>query len=98
MIAWSKGLGKNELTIDFAKCNVKREGGNIVLIGTLHPTLWDCRVTFMPEDLLGLMKLVFSPAMLGLLVRNVTCFYSFIRDKFILRRMGFKASEMEAPP
>jgi hypothetical protein len=98
MIAWSKGLGKKELTIDFAKCDVKRKDGNLVLNGTLYPSLWDCKVTFMPQDLLGLMKLVFSLPMLGLFVRNVTCVFSFIRDKFILRRMGFKASEMEAPP
>jgi hypothetical protein len=96
MIAWSKGLGKKELTIDFSKCNVKREEGNLVLNGTLYPSLWDCKVTFMPEDLLGLMKLVFSFAMQGLIIRNLSCIYLFIKDKFILRRMGLKESETEA--
>jgi hypothetical protein len=87
-------LGKKELTIDFSKCDVKREEGNLVLNGTLYPSLWDCKVTFMPQDLLGLMKLVFSFPMLGLFSRNPSCFGVFIKNKFILRRMGMmKESE-----
>jgi len=90
MIAWSKGLGKRDLNINFAKCDITRGEGNVYLNGTLYPTLWACKVTFTPEDIPGLLNFLFSRAMIGLFVRNITGVFTYFRDAFILRRMGKK--------
>lgn len=92
MKVWSKGLGKQALNIDFAKCDVTWEGNEVLVKGILRNkgTIWNARVTFTKGDLPGLMHFVFSFAMMRHLIRNITGFFSFIRDKFILRRMGLK--------
>ena len=93
MIAWSKGLGKRELDFDFTKTDVIRAEGNVYVKGKLRPTLWDCRVTFTNEDIPGLLNFILSPAVLGLFARNPISFFTFFVNRFILRRMGLKASK-----
>ena len=93
MIAWSRGLGKRELVFDFRKCNVIREGDKLYLKGKLHPTLWDCRVTFTKGDFPGLLAFLFSFAVLSHFARNILGILKFVPDKYILRRMGMKPTE-----
>lgn len=93
MIAWSRGLGKRELIFDFNKCNVIREGDKLYLKGKLHPTLWDCRVTFVKEDFPGLLAFLLSFAVLSHFARNILGILKFVPDKFIFRRMGMKPTE-----
>ncbi len=95
MRVWSKGLGKQALNLDFAKCDVTWEGNEVLIKGILRNTgtIWNARVTFTRGDLPGLMHFVFSFAMIRHLTRNFTGFLVFIRDRFILKRMGLKPKE-----
>jgi len=93
MIAWSKGLGKRELNINFAKCDVTLGEGNVYVKGKLYPTLWDCRVTFTPDDVPGLLNMILSRPVLVLFATNPISFFTFFVNRFILRRMGMKPSK-----
>lgn len=95
MRVWSKGLGKQALNLDFGKCDIAWEGNEVLVKGILRNggTIWKARVTFTKGDLPGLMHLVFSFAMVGHLIINFISFFTFVRDKFILRRMGLKQKE-----
>ena len=92
MRVWSKGLGKQALNIDFTKCDVTREGDAVVIRGILRNggTIWNARVTFTKEDMPGLIYFALSFAMLRHLIRNIAGVFTFVRDRFILRRMGLK--------
>jgi len=92
---WSKGLGKQALNLDFAKCDVTWEGNEVSIKGILRNggTIWNARVTFTKGDLPGLLHLVFSFAMMRHLIRNIAGVFTFVRDRFILRRMGLKPKE-----
>ncbi|MCK4721975.1 MAG: hypothetical protein KAT75_01665 [Dehalococcoidia bacterium] len=95
MRVWSKGLGKQALNINFAKCDVTREGDAVVIRGILRNggTIWDARVTFTKEDMPGLIYFALSFAMLRHLIRNIAGVFTFVRDRFLLRRMGLKPKE-----
>lgn len=69
------------------------EGNEVVIKGILRNggTIWNAKVTFLKGDLPGLMHFVFSFAMMGHLLVNFVGIFTFIRDRFILRRMGLKA-------
>jgi len=94
MTVWSRGLGKHPLKLDFAKCDVIREGNEVLIKGILRNSgiIWDCRVTFTKEDIPGLLHFAFSFAVLRHFARNMTGIFTFIYHRFIMRRMGLKPS------
>lgn len=94
MTVWSRGLGKHPLNLNFAKCDVSREGNEVLIKGILRNSgiIWDCRVTFTKEDIPGLLLFAFSLAMLRHFARNITGIFTFIYHRFIMRRMGLKPS------
>ena len=94
MKVWSRGLGKHALNLDFTKCDVIREGNEVLIKGILRNSgiVWDCRVTFTKEDIPGLLHFAFSFAMLRHFARNIRGFFTFVYDRFIRRRMGLKPS------
>lgn len=103
MRVWSRGLGKQALNLDFSKCDITWEGNDVVIRGTLRNTgtVWKAQVTFTKGDLPGLMHFVFSFAMVRHLLINIASFFTFVRDRFILRRMGLqpkKAKEESKRP
>lgn len=87
---WSRGLGKQALNLDFAKSDVVREGNEVIIKGILRSggIIWDTKVTFTKEDIPGLLYFVLSFPVLFHLLRNIGGFFIFIRERFILRRMG----------
>lgn len=92
MRVWSRGLGKQALNLDFAKCDITWEQNEVAVRGILRNggTIWNAKVTFAKGDLPGLMHFVFSWATMCHLVVNIAGFFIFFRDKFILRRTGMK--------
>jgi len=94
MRIWSSGLGEQELVLDFAKGNVTREGDEVIVRGIIkEPVDWNFEVTITREDVLGLLHVIVSAAVLRHFSRNMTGFFTFIRDKFIMRRMGMRPSQ-----
>lgn len=80
--------------MDFAKCDVIREGNQVLIKGILRNSgiVWDCRVTFTKDDIPGLLHFALSSAMQRHFARNVRGFFKFVCDRFIKRRMGLKPS------
>jgi len=96
MRMWSSGLGSEEtaLVLDFTKADFKREGDKVFITGvTLEPVAWEFKLTITKEDVPGLLHVMSSFPTLCWIARSITGIFIFIRDKFILRRMGRKAGE-----
>lgn len=87
---WSKGLGKQALNLDFTKSDVVREGNEVVIKGILRTSgiIWDSKVTFTKEDIPGLLYFVLSFPVIFHFAVNIGGFFTFIRERFIMRRMG----------
>jgi len=87
---WSRGLGKQALNLDFTKSDVVREGNEVVIKGVLRDggIIWDSTVTFTKEDIPGLLYFVLSFPVIFHFAVNIGGFFIFIRERFILRRMG----------
>ena len=93
---WSAGLGSEQtaLVLDFTKAKFTREGRKVFVTGTVvEPVNWEYKLTLSTQDVPGLLRVIFSIAVLRLFARNIGGVWQFIRDKFILRRMGKEPSE-----
>lgn len=56
--------------MDFREYEVVREGEELVVVGTIRdPVNWDFTIRMCEDDLVGVVKLVFRPAMIGMLLR-----------------------------
>lgn len=94
MRIWSTGLGKQELVLDFAKSNVTREGEKVFVRGVIQePVHWNFEITISREDVIGLLCVIVSTAVVRHFMRNITGIFKFLWDKFIMRRMGMRPSE-----
>lgn len=94
MRIWSKGLGKQELVLDFAKANVTREGDTVFVRGVIQePVAWNFEITITKGDVPGLLNVIVSTAVLSHFARNVTGIFTFIYDRFIKRQTGRRPSE-----
>jgi len=91
MRIWSTGLGERELVLDFAKSNVTREEGKVFVRGIVQePVQWNFEITLAKEDVVGLLRVIFTIVVIRHFIRNVTGVFKFVWDKFIMRRMGSK--------
>jgi hypothetical protein len=64
MKLWSRGLGKQEIFLDFRYCQAVKDPneGNMLIIGNMQsPVTWEFKITFQPEDIGGIVKLCFLP-------------------------------------
>ena len=96
MRMWSAGLGSEEtaLVLDFTKADFKREGDKVFITGVVRePVAWEFKLTITKEDVPGILHVMFSFPTLRYIVKSIGGIFIFIRDKFILRRMGTKAGE-----
>jgi hypothetical protein len=89
MKLWSRGLGKQEIHMDFRYCKTLKdpETGNMLIIGNMQsPVTWEFKISFQPEDIGGIMKAVFTPAMFFFAVKNLPqyLFYLMNRNKYKL--------------
>lgn len=91
MRIWSTGLGQQELVLDFAKSKLTREEGKVFVRGVIQePVQWNFEITLDKDDVVGLLRVMATTAVIRHFVRNVTGIFKFVWDKFIMRRMGSK--------
>ena len=90
MRVWSRGLGRQALNLDFTKADVVRNGNEVIIKGILRNggIIWDSTVTFTKEDIPGLLHFILSFAVIFHFVSNIGGFFTYIRERFITRRMG----------
>ena len=68
----SRGLGRKELVMDFREYTVRREGDEIVIMGTIHePVHWDFSIRMCEDDLAGIAQVTRQKTMLLWLLRAV---------------------------
>jgi len=73
MQVWSRGLGRTELTMNPALCQVKEdpETGGVIVYGTVtEPVNWEFKGVITPADVPGFFRLVFRFCMLKLIFLN----------------------------
>jgi hypothetical protein len=96
MRIWSTGLGERELVLDFAKSKLAREEGKVLVRGTIEePVQWNFEITLDKDDVVGLLHVMATTAVIRHFVRNVTGIFKFVWNKFIMRRMGGKGVSIE---
>ena len=89
MKLWSRGLGRTEVTMDFRYYKVikDKKTGDVVIIGNMQdPVTWEFTMKMEPDDIAGVMKILFSFSMLAFVFKNAFRYikYLFERKKFIL--------------
>lgn len=87
MKLWSRGLGRTEVEMDFRYYKVakKSNGKEITIVGKMHdPVNWEFWIKMEPEDIAGVMKVFFTPAMIWYVIKNAWRYfiYLFNRKKF----------------
>jgi hypothetical protein len=84
MKLWSRGLGKQEINLDFRYCKTLKdpETGNMLIIGNMHsPVTWEFKISFQPEDIGGIMKAIFTPSMFFFAIKNLPQYLFYLRDR-----------------
>jgi len=81
----SRGLGRRELVMDFREYEIKRDGNEVVIEGTIHePVTWDFTIRIEPRDIPGMLHVGMNHHTIGLVAR------------WILRRKPHPAEEPRA--
>jgi hypothetical protein len=63
----SRGLGRRELVMDFREYEIKREGHEVVIEGTItEPVTWDFTIRIEPRDIPGMLRVGMNHHTLGL--------------------------------
>jgi hypothetical protein len=73
MKLWSRGLGKQELWMDFMRYGItsdRADGCALVSGKIMEPVIWDFTIRFYDEDVPGLIRLATRPSVLGLIMRH----------------------------
>lgn len=66
----SKGLGRRELVMDFRDYELRREGDELVVEGTItEPVTWDFSIRMAPSDIPGMLHVGLSAKTFGLGLR-----------------------------
>lgn len=87
MKLWSRGLGRTEVEMDFRYYKVAKNsnGKEVTIVGKMHdPVNWEFWIKMEPEDIAGVMKVFFTPAMIWYVIKNAWRYfiYLFNRKKF----------------
>lgn len=80
----SRGLGRKELVMDFRRYEIRRDGADVLITGTItEPVTWDFSIRIEREDIPGLVRVARSKAMISL-------FFEWVGALFdrLLRREG----------
>jgi hypothetical protein len=108
----SRGLGRKELVMDFREYTVRREGDEIVIMGTIRePVHWDFSIRMCEDDLAGVAQVATRKTMLlwllrALFKRNRHGHWSQSRDEHLAeaerRRVAakekFRAADAKSSP
>lgn len=63
----SRGLGRKELIMDFRRYDIRRDGDEVLITGTItQPVTWDFSIRIEEEDIPGLVRVARSKAMVSL--------------------------------
>jgi hypothetical protein len=95
MKLWSRGLGKQELYMNFMYYDVRREGQEVVISGRItDPVNWDFWIRFDEDDVPGLIRVAKNPSIIAMVLRR-----SF-KKVFLFWRRPAEEVEVEAaqPP
>ena len=66
----SRGLGRQELVLDFREYAVVREGDEVVIVGTIRdPVNWDFSIRFCEDDMVGMTRFAMTRQTIGLVLR-----------------------------
>ena len=71
MRLWSRGLGKQELKMNFMDYDVRREGQDVVISGRItDPVNWDFWIRFDENDVPGLIRVAKNPSVIAMVSRH----------------------------
>jgi hypothetical protein len=71
MKLWSRGLGKQELKMNFMDYDVRREGQEVVISGRItDPVNWEFWIRFDEDDVPGLIRVAKNPSVIGMVGRR----------------------------
>jgi hypothetical protein len=71
MKLWSRGLGKQELKMNFMDYDVRREGQEVVISGRItDPVNWDFWIRFDEDDVPGLVRVAKNPSVIAMVGRH----------------------------
>lgn len=85
--------------MDFFKSAVTREGDTVFVRGTVQqPVNWNFEVTLTGDDVVGLLRVICTTAVLRHFVRNIEGVFRFVWEEYLLTLMGMKPSKNAAPP
>ena len=85
--------------MDFAKSNVTREEDTVFIRGIVQqPVNWNFEVTLTGDDVVGLLRVIFTTAVLRHFVRNIDGVFRFLWKEFVLALTGMRPSKSTAPP
>ena len=69
MKLWSRGLGRQELHMDFMRYDIRREEQEIVISGRItEPVSWEFWIRFDEEDVPGLVRVATNRSVLGMVL------------------------------
>ncbi len=99
MKLWSRGLGKQEIFLDFRYCQAVKDPneGNMLIIGNMQsPVTWEFKITFQPEDIGGILKLVFCPSMFLFAIRNLPQYLVYLMNRNKYQHKGNLVEKVNA--
>ncbi len=71
MRLWSRGLGRQELKMDFMRYAISKEGHEVVISGRItDPVNWDFWIRFDENDVPGLVRVATNRKVVGLVGRR----------------------------
>jgi hypothetical protein len=88
MKLWSRGLGKQELIMNFMNYDVHKDGQEVVISGRItEPVNWEFWIRFDENDVPGLIRVAKNPSVVGMVGRH------WFKKVFLFwRRSGEKAA------
>ena len=90
MKLWSRGLGKEQLKMDFMRYAISKEGQEIVISGRItDPVNWDFWIRFDEDDVPGLVHVATNRKVIGLVARR------WFKRVFLFWRRHPKATAQE---
>ena len=92
MKLWSRGLGRQELKMDFMKYDINREGQEVVISGRVtDPVNWEFWIRFDEDDVPGLIRVAKNPSVVRLV------FGHWFTKVFPFRRRRVTEEAVEEP-
>jgi hypothetical protein len=87
MKLWSRGLGKQELKMNFMNYDVRRDGQEVVISGRIvDPVNWEFWIRFGEDDVPGLIRVAKNPSVISMVGRH------WLKKVFFWRRSGQEAA------